>query len=264
MTIKEAYKELNKSIDYNESSILLQFVLNCNKNFLVENQDKEILTEEAELIEQYKKELESGKPLQYITNYQYFFGNKFYVDENVLIPQPDTEVLVEKAIEIIKNENIKTVLDLCTGSGAIAISIKKQISEIDMYASDISEGALSIAKKNSESLLKEGKISFIKSDMFKNIDRKFDMIISNPPYIKTDIIKALDKQVQNEPRNALDGGKDGLSFYRAIKSNVNNYLNNVLLLEIGYDQKNEVLNIFENGKCYKDYGNNDRIIEWRI
>ena len=264
MTISQILNEINKKIDYENSEILLQFVLNCNKNFLIVNKDNDISKENVELIKKYVNQIIEGKPIQYITNYQYFFENKFYVNEDVLIPQPDTEVLVEKAIEIIKKEKVKKVLDLCTGSGAIAISIKKQCQNVDMVASDISDKALEVAEKNAKNILdKNNRIEFVKSDLFSNIKGKFDLIVSNPPYIETEIIKDLDKAVQREPIIALDGGDDGLFYYKKIREKIDNYLEGTLLLEIGYNQKESISNIFEGCVCYKDYGNNDRIIEWR-
>ena len=195
-------------------------------------------------------------------------GLNFYVNENVLIPQPDTEILVEETIEKIKNlmsNNIK-ILDLCTGSGAIAISIAKLMSNIT--ATDISEKALKIAKTNAQNNNVQNKIKFINSNMFQNINEKFDVILSNPPYIETNTIKTLSKEVQNEPKLALDGGQDGLEFYRIIAKNAHKHLNKngIIMLEIGYNQRKAVTQIFEETKkyknieCKKDYSNNDRII----
>lgn len=136
----------------------------------------------------------------------------FYVDENVLIPQPDTEVLVEEGIKIIKEQNME-VLDLCTGSGAIAISIAHYCQNSTVTATDISQEALEVARKNVN--LNNVNIEFIESNLFDKLtERSFDIILSNPPYIETDIIKTLEKDVQAEPHLALDGGKDGLEFYK--------------------------------------------------
>ena len=195
-----------------------------------------------------------------------FYGFDFYVDENVLIPQPDTEVLVLQTINIIKqyeNRNIK-VLDLCTGSGAIAISTAKAFENqaVQVYASDISDKALEVAKKNSKK--NDVHINFINSNMFENIDEKFDIIVSNPPYIETETIKKLSKDVQQEPNIALDGGFDGLEFYKIIASEYEKYLNDngTLLLEIGYNQKQSVTELFRNRnvECIKDLAQNDRVI----
>lgn len=152
-----------------------------------------------------------GYPLQYITHSKEFMKMDFYVDENVLIPRSDTEVLVEEVMNLSKEQNKKDILDLCTGSGAIAISIAKYIDNAEITATDISEKALDIAKKNERKLLGEKnvlrkrKISFIQSDMFENINKKFDIIVSNPPYIKQDVIKQYN--LEYEPKLALDGRK---------------------------------------------------------
>ena len=151
--------------------------------------------------------LNTGIPIQYITNKQEFMGLDFYVDSNVLIPQPDTEILVEEVLDILKNKNgVKSVLDLCTGSGAIGVSIAKYSDSI-VTMSDISEGALEIARKNATSNKVIDKCNFVLSDMFEDIEEKFDIITSNPPYIKTKVINALNVEVQNEPMLALDGGR---------------------------------------------------------
>ena len=165
----------------------------------------------------------------------------------------------------------KSVLDLCTGSGVIGTSIAKY-SESCVTMSDISENALEIAKKNATSNEVIDKCKFLLSDMFENIEGKFDIIVSNPPYIKTKVIDTLDIEVQNEPMLALDGGEDGLNFYRIIAENAYKYLNEdgILALEIGYDQKEEVINLLEEvGQytgiyCKKDLGDNDRIIVCKL
>ena len=209
-------------------------------------------------------------PIQYLTNSQEFMGFNFYVDKNVLIPQPDTEILVENVISIIKNlqkscQKEITVLDLCTGSGIIGVCLKKHLQNVNVLSSDISSNALEIAKKNAN--LQNVKIDFIKSDLFENIDEKFDVIVSNPPYIKTDKINELSKEVKNEPRLALDGGQDGLDFYRRIIKESTNFFRKTgyLALEIGYDQKEAVENLFKNFKykeikIFKDLSDIERVI----
>ena len=170
---------------------------------------------------------------------------KFYVDENVLIPQPDTETIVEKIIKDYEGKKVK-ILDLCTGSGAIGISLAKYIEESEVTALDISMKALQIAKLNAEKNLVHKKMKFILSDMFEKIENeKFDIIVSNPPYIESDTIKTLEKQVQNEPSIALDGGKDGLKFYKIIADYAWKYLNvnGKIYLEIGYNQKEKVIKL---------------------
>ena len=219
-------------------------------------------------VERFKNNIQNfleGMPIQYINNKAYFMGLEFYVDENVLIPRCDTEILVEEIIKIIKKDSLLKILDLCTGSGAIAISLKKYLNNIEIMASDISDKALMVARKNASKIGVD--VKFIESDLFNNINGKFDLIVSNPPYIKKSVISSLDKQVRNEPILALDGGKDGLNFYRKISYDAKKFLNNngYLCFEIGYDQRKDVEDILlQNGyiNIYskKDYGGNDRII----
>ena len=219
-------------------------------------------------VERFKNNIQNfleGIPIQYINNKAYFMGLEFYVDENVLIPRFETEILVEEMIKIIKKDSLLKILDLCTGSGAIAISLKKYLNNIEIMASDISDKALMVAKKNASKIGVD--VKFIESDLFNNINGKFDLIVSNPPYIKKSVIPSLDKQVRNEPILALDGGKDGLDFYRKISYEAKKFLNNngYLCFEIGYDQRKDVEDILlQNGyiNIYskKDYGGNDRII----
>lgn len=245
--------------------ILLASILKVSKEYLIihdlEELAENIVTEFKNKIE----EIKSGKPLQYITNKQEFMGLNFYVNENVLIPQPDTEILVEEVINKIKQNVSSTVLDLCTGSGAIAISIAKNINGLTAFASDISDKALEVAKKNAKD--NNVQVNFILSDMLENINSKFDCIVSNPPYIEDSIIKTLPKEVQNEPYIALSGGEDGLKFYRIIAENAKKFLNDngFVAVEIGYNQKDKVIQIFENEgykNIYskKDFGGNDRIV----
>ena len=202
-------------------------------------------------------------PVDKIFNKAYFYGLEFRVDENVLSPRPESEMLVERAIAYIKNNNYKTALDLCTGSGCLAISIKKNV-EIQMTASDISFRALQIAKLNAKQ--NDADIKFIKSDMFENITDKFDIIISNPPYIDTQDIDDLDAEVKDhDPFIALDGGEFGLKFYNIIHENLRKVLNEngCLILEIGDDQKELLLSLFndfELVESLKDLSGNDRVL----
>lgn len=264
--IKKEYK-----IDYLDIKTLIKETFNVDNSYFIINENEDIEENKTSEILKKCKEIKNGKPLQYVTNTQYFYGLKFFVNKNVLIPQPDTEILVEETIERIKkiieikNGKKVKVLDLCTGSGAIAISIKNELKDkVEVYASDISKEALEVAKKNAKTILKE-EINFIESDMFSSIKEKFDCIVSNPPYIKTEVIKTLDKEVQEEPILALDGGNDGLKFYKKIRKEIENYLeeDGILLMEIGYDQKEELLNLFDNAICIKDFANNDRVIIWK-
>ena len=270
MTIKEAFNLAKQNMDSIEARVLIKYILNKNEINIIANENIELSNENKKQLLESIEKIKKGYPLQYITHYQEFMGIKFEVNENVLIPQPDTEVLVEKTIKIVQkcypkedNRNIK-ILDLCTGSGAIAISLKKYLPSVQVFASDISKKALEIAKTNAKK--NDVQIKLIESNMFENINEKFDIVVSNPPYIKTDEITKLSNQVQNEPRLALDGGKDGLYFYRIIQKNIKNYLyeNGMLLMEIGYDQGQAVASMFKNSKLVKDYAGKDRVIMWNL
>lgn len=247
---------------------LAEYIFKITRAQMIANNDMEFSKDQTDNYINSIKKISTGIPIQYITNNQEFMNLNFYVDENVLIPQPDTETLVEEVINEYKEKKCE-ILDLCTGSGAIAISLAKNIYESNIVASDISMKALQIAKLNAEKNLVRKKIEFIESDMFDKIYKEdFDIIVSNPPYIKTKVIEELDKQVKNEPYIALDGGADGLKFYKIIIENAYKYIKNEgkVFLEIGYDQKNELINLFKENNHYeniyskKDLGGNDRII----
>lgn len=250
------------------SKILIEYVFNIKKEKIVIFYENELNENKVEVYKALLNKIVSGKPIQYITNQQEFMKLNFYVDENVLIPQPDTEILVEEIINMYEGKKCK-ILDLCTGSGAIAIALAKYMENAEVVASDISMKAIQIAKLNAEKNLVHKKIKFIESDMFNMINENdFDIIVSNPPYIKTEVINNLEKQVKSEPTIALDGGADGLKFYKIIINNAYKYINNNgnLFLEIGYDQKNQVIELlkkysqYNNIYCKKDLGGNDRAI----
>lgn len=203
------------------------------------------------------KRLNNGEPVQYIVGNVDFYGYKINVNKNVLIPRFETEELVFKTINLIKkilNENIK-VLDIGTGSGCISIALKKEIPGLDITAVDISEDALVVAKNNA--LENNCEINFIKSDLFNNIDDKYDLIISNPPYISYDE-QIMDIVKKNEPHLALYAKNNGLYFYEEIIKNSSNYLNdkNIIAFEIGYLQANEIKKM-----THKYYPNSNIIIE---
>ena len=247
---------------------LAEYIFKITRAQMIANNDMEFSKDQTDNYINSIKKISTGIPIQYITNNQEFMNLNFYVDENVLIPQPDTETLVEEVINEYKEKKCE-ILDLCTGSGAIAISLAKYINESNIVASDISMKALQIAKLNAEKNLVRKKIEFIESDMFNKIYKDdFDIIVSNPPYIKTKVIEELDRQVKNEPYIALDGGADGLKFYKIIIENAYKYIKNEgkVFFEIGYDQKNELINLFKENNHYeniyskKDLGGNDRII----
>lgn len=247
-----------------KARILLEYILKLSRGKIVSNPNIEVSDNNVEFYLNKINDIKNGMPIQYITNKQEFMKLNFYVDKNVLIPQPDTEILVEKAIEICKNHgNDIKILDLCTGSGAIGISIAKNIKNAKVYATDIKNTVIDIAKQNAKQNNVDN-IEFIVSDMFENIQEKdFDIIVSNPPYIETDVIKTLPTEVRNEPIIALDGGKDGLKFYKIILSEYKKYLkkDGYLLLEIGYNQAKSVGELINlNYSIIEDLAGNDRVI----
>jgi protein-(glutamine-N5) methyltransferase, release factor-specific len=203
-------------------------------------------------------------PIQYILNKAYFCGLPLYVNENVLIPRFDTEVLVEEVLALSKKDKSKRILDMCTGSGAIAIALKKLGGFDRVDALDISDNALEVAKRNAKEL--DLDINFLKSDMFSSLtsEIKYDIIVSNPPYIQSDVVDTLENEVKDfEPRLALDGDVDGMKFYKVIAENYEDYLadNGVLALEIGYDEADDIRALFEgkNVVIKKDLANLDRV-----
>ena len=247
-----------------KARILLEYILKLSREMIVSNPNIEVSDNNVEFYLNKINDIKNGMPIQYITNKQEFMKLNFYVDKNVLIPQPDTEILVEKAIEICNNHgNDIKILDLCTGSGAIGISIAKNIKNAKVYATDIKNTVIDIAKQNAKQNNVDN-IEFIVSDMFENIQEKdFDIIVSNPPYIETDVIKTLPTEVRNEPIIALDGGKDGLKFYKIILSEYKKYLkkDGYLLLEIGYNQAKSVGELINlNYSIIEDLAGNDRVI----
>lgn len=256
-----------------KARLLMQYVLNKSRQYVIVNDREELDNiKEKQYLEEIKI-LKKGVPIEHITHQKEFMKLSFFVDKNVLIPRQDTEILVEEVINIAKKNNAKKILDLCTGSGAIAVSLAKYLPQAEITAIDISNDALKIAKKNAISNNVQNQITFISSDMFTNLsEEKFDIIVSNPPYIKTNVIKNLDIQVQNEPYIALDGGKDGLDFYKKIINESYQYLkyNGYLCLEIGFDQKIDVIELIENTESFtgtyskKDLFDNDRIIVTRL
>ncbi len=246
-------KDIAKDADESDIDWLLVEVTGVKRSEL--ESLKTLTKAQFESAEAIARKMSDGTPLQYALGYCEFYGIKLALNNNVLIPRPETEELVEKAINIAKatsdiegankNSGLKAqVLDLCTGSGAIAVAFAKHV-DCDMTASDIYQGALDVASANA--LSNSVKVKCVKSNMWENIDGKFDIIISNPPYIPTLDIDKLDKKVKDfEPRLALDGDKDGLKFYRIIENGLDEHLKDdgVLLIEFGIDQQDSIKEIF--------------------
>lgn len=245
-------------IDYNK------FVMDMDNEF---ETDKSLEYEFISRIEKRKKHI----PLQYIINKQNFYGLDLYVNESVLIPRYDTENIVDCIVKDFEGSKDISVLDLCTGSGCIAISLKKNGFK-KVFALDISDKALEVAKHNA--YIHNADITFIKSDLYKELpnDIRFDLIVSNPPYIRTGEIEKLDDEVKDfEPKLALDGGKDGLDFYKKILNLSKDFINKngSLYFEIGYDQAKDVVDLakkegYYNIKIIKDLSGKDRGISMRV
>lgn len=244
--------------------LLLAMVCKMDRNYYYMHMNEDITEEQqAEYTSVLKKRAERI-PLQYITGEQEFMGLKFLVNSNVLIPRQDTEVLVEEALKKIKPG--MEVLDLCTGSGCIIISILKNAPEVTGVAADISKQALNIAKENAK--LNEVSVRFETSDLFNSIKGTFDVIVSNPPYIPTEEITKLMPEVRDfEPYDALDGKEDGLYFYRKIIQEGKQYLkpDGYLMFEIGYDQGEDVSELMQRAgygeiKVVKDLAGLDRVV----
>ena len=268
LELKEKLKtlfEANRIDDFADIDWIMVEVLETQRSMLPFY--GEVSAEKEQIIMQAVEKRLKHIPIAYIFGKTNFYGYDLNVNENVLIPRLDTEVLVEKLVEDIKTQNGKvSVLDIGTGSGAIIIATKKE-TDAKCYAVDVSEKALEVAKENAK--LNNAEIEFIKSDLFENISNlKVDYIVSNPPYIETEVVKTLEPEVVlNEPNLALDGGEDGLDFYRIIVKKSKSHLNKKgkLYFEIGYNQGESVSALmkedFENIEVIKDYGGNDRVVK---
>jgi len=276
MTIKETLnkgilklKENNVDSAVAKSRIILSHLLEKDKGYLITNDSEKVSKEVNTVFTECIKELTNGIPMQYITNKKEFMKMNFYVDSHVLIPREDTEILVEEVISLSKNyiKDIE-ILEMCTGSGAICISLAKNVEKCTITASDISKQALKVANKNAKAHKVQDKIEFICSDLYNDIpSNKYDIIVVNPPYIKTTEISSLPSDVQHEPIIALDGGSDGLEFYKRIIKGLNKYIKKggYLCLEIGYNQKEEVMGLlkmkeYKDIVTKKDLNGNDRVI----
>lgn len=270
MKIKEALiegRDYLKDLEYTdpiyETRRILSDLLNKDLSYLVSH-DEDLLDSKIE--NKYFKILEKrqkGIPLQYILGEEDFYGRTFKVIEGVLIPRQDTEISVEKILNVIENNQINNMLEIGCGTGIVSISVDLE-SSVDVTAVDISEKALENTRINKEKL--NSKIKIINSDLFSNINEKFDLIYSNPPYIKSSEIENLQVEVRDyEPRLALDGGEDGLFFYRSIIKSSPEFLNHkgFLVFEIGHDEAEDICNLMKDKfevEVYKDLNNLDRVV----
>ena len=243
---------------------LLQMACKIDRNFYYLHEEDELTAEQQSEYESTVHKRAEHVPLQYIIGEQEFMGLKFKVNSNVLIPRQDTETLVEEALRVAKPG--MRVLDLCTGSGCIIISLAKNVADISCTGSDISKQALLVAKENAKA--NEVEVEWERSDLFENISGTFDLIVSNPPYIPTGEIPGLMPEVRDfEPVDALDGKEDGLYFYRIITEKSPEYLTSdgYLYFEIGYDQGEAVSAMmrqcgYTQVEVIKDLAGNDRVV----
>lgn len=270
-----------------DARLLLEHVCGTNRNDLLVHGDREVAAAEQNVYERLLAGRKERIPLQQLTGRQEFMGLEFAVNEHVLIPRQDTEILVE---EVLRNlYDGMRILDLCTGSGCILISLLHYSNDCEGVGTDISAEALDMARQNAQKLLgiqagtgdaltfhgteesaenRDGRISFIQGDLFEKVEGKFDIIVSNPPYICRNVIETLMPEVrEHEPLLALDGGEDGISFYRRIMEECGSYLcgGGMLFLEIGYDQAADVRKLMEDAgflevSVVKDYGGQDRVV----
>lgn len=250
--------------------LLLEHVSGISRSWYFVHEDEAI---SQDCIEKYQRLIEQrGKhiPLQQITEEAYFYGMKFFVNENVLIPRQDTEVLVEQVLKLSKGKENLKLLDMCTGSGCILLSLLANLKQASGTGVDLSEKALEVAQRNGRELGIE--VSWVQSNLFDKVSGIYDIIVSNPPYIETAVIEGLMDEVRlYEPRMALDGTEDGLFFYREITAQAGKYLKNngILAFEIGYNQGKAVSEFMkENGykevQVLQDLAGLDRVVTGRI
>ena len=249
-----------------DASILLSFILNISKEKLLASYPDLINDSDFAAFINILKKRVNNTPVSYLLNQKEFFGLNFYVDESVLVPRPDSETLVEKALDIIaKSDCIKNVLDLCTGSGALGIALKHSNPDLNVSCSDISQDAVKICRKNSKEILNK-ELNVIQSNLFDKIKEKFDLIISNPPYLTTQETRDMMRTGWKEPGLALDGGVDGLDFIRKIVDISPDYMNKngYLIIESSIDQTNKIRALLDSGEFYntsigKDLSGRNRV-----
>ena len=251
-----------------DTEILMAKALDKDREYIILNHDKVLNNENLEYFKKLVYERATRKPIAYLLNKKFFWKSEFYVNQNTLIPRPDTEIIIEQILKVTKNKNYLRILDIGIGSGCILLSILKERKNYYGTGIDISKDSLEISKINAKKLLVEERIKFYKSDVDKFAQGKYDLIVSNPPYIKTCDLKYLESDViKFEPKLALNGGLDGLTVIRKVIKKSSELLkkNGKFILEIGFDQKNKVIKLLNNKGFYinstvKDLANNDRCI----
>lgn len=284
MILEKLYRtsiaDLNETSDSpaTDARLIIEFVLGLNDTAFILASKSEISLNQEQKIAEFIKQRKAGRPVAYIIGKREFYGHSFFTEEGVLVPQPDTETLVEEAVKSIEKDFLGkdfSILDVCAGTGCIGISVAleavKNCKNTNLTLSDISTKAVEVFSRNSEILLKDSTVELTKciGNMFDTVrDRKFNMIVSNPPYIETDEISLLPADVLAEPQLALDGGKDGLDFVRILAKEAGNHLqeHGILLIEIGHNQGDRTKTILEqngwnNIVTVKDLGGRDRVVK---
>ena len=275
MNIKTILHQANKTLSNSsiasaqlDSEILLSKVIKKDRKYLILNTNEELKKENIQLFDFLVKRRKKGEPIAYLINKKEFWTQNFYINQNVLIPRPDTEHLVEETLRLFNVNSKLSILDIGTGSGCILLSILKERRNFYGTGIDISKKAINVACFNAKIHQLNNRVRFYNSDVDKFLIGKYDLIISNPPYIKRKDLKYLEKEVVGfEPRLALDGGKDGFSKITKVISKASGLIkrNGKFILEIGFDQKKKVIKILRKNKFYinnvlKDYGKNDRCV----
>ena len=251
-----------------DTEILMSKAINKNREYIILNHQEALNKENIKYFKKLVQERATKKPIAYILNKKFFWNNEFYVNKNTLIPRPDTEIIVEQILKVTKNKNNLRILDIGVGSGCILLSILKEKKNFYGIGIDISKNSLDISRINAKMLFVDERVKFFHSDVDKFDQGKYDLIVSNPPYINHNKIKYLESEVSKfEPRLALDGGLDGLSVVRKVIKKSSELLkkNGKFILEIGFDQKSKVIKLLNNKGFYinsttKDLANNDRCI----
>ena len=271
IAIKDACKELKKnniSSALLDSELLLSKVIKKDRKFILSNPEKKINRDDQNSFNDLIVKRSKGKPLAYLTGIKSFWKYDFKINEKVLIPRPDTEIIIEQVLDIYKNKNNVNFLEVGIGSGCIGLSILKEKKSFTATGVDLCQDCIKICTYNANKLGVSDRIKLLKSDVDNLIYRKYDLIISNPPYIKKFDLNKLEREIKNyEPKLALDGGLDGLSVTRKVIKKSSDLLktNGKLILEIGYDQRAPVKKMLNKNNFYindiiKDLAKNDRCI----
>ena len=255
-----------------EARLLTEWACEVSRIDFVSQPNMLISNDKFEKLETVLEQRIKGMPVHRIMGYRDFYGLRLTLGSETLEPRPDTEVLIDLALEMLGKSPPKTILDLGTGTGALALALLSVFPQATVIATDISGGALEVAMKNAKNYGFSERFSVLKSNWFENVGGKFDLIVSNPPYIRSSVIPELDIEVRNhDPILALDGGQDGLDSYRIIAGEAKNHLhkNGLVIVEIGFDQAEDVTNLFKSRGFIKfslkhDLGGRDRVLAFSV